>query len=177
MHHFSRTSSRFSRCRMRFVEMPWGKIVTWMQILKTKIFKWFFICEFRDKTFKMRDKEVKEKLLFKKDNNGKRYVYISMGRFHSQFWQFLYGSIGDKHTFVINNKSVKLCLEEKLEMEKRWIQNNVIRKSAKLLGFYFVCFYFIRNNKILNFWNSEGHLCAPRFCIQSNNYSYCRSLW
>ena len=99
MHRLGRATSWFLRFRMRFVEMPRGKIVTWMQILKTKIFKWFFICEFRDKSVKMRDKEVKEKLLFKKDSNGKRYVYVSMGRFHFKSWQFLYGSVNDKCTY------------------------------------------------------------------------------
>ena len=29
----------------------------------------------------MKEKDVKEKLLVKKDENGKRFLYISMGRF------------------------------------------------------------------------------------------------
>ena len=33
----------------------------------------------------MREKEVKEKLLIKKDENGKRFFYISMGRFQDAF--------------------------------------------------------------------------------------------
>ena len=33
----------------------------------------------------MSDKEVKEKLLVKKDENGKRFLYISMGRFRTWY--------------------------------------------------------------------------------------------
>ena len=79
MHHFSRTSSGFSRCRMRFVEMPWGKIVTWMRILKIKIFKWSFLCEFRYKILVWEKKKWRKncylkKIIMEKDMFMSRWV-------------------------------------------------------------------------------------------------------
>ena len=35
----------------------------------------------------MKEKDVKEKLHFKKDENGKRFLYISMGRFLTEIFQ------------------------------------------------------------------------------------------
>ena len=34
----------------------------------------------------MKDKDVKEKLHFKKDENGKRFLFISMGRFQTEIF-------------------------------------------------------------------------------------------
>ena len=84
----------------------------------------------------MREKEAKEKLLFKKDENGKRFLYISMGRFPSDS-KILFSNRIFFDSFLLILTEVKPSKEEKLEMEKRWIQNNVIRKRAAFLHLNF----------------------------------------
>ena len=65
------------------LEMPWGKIVTWMQVLNKNILRWkCFLIDIEI----MKEKDVKEKLHFKKDENGKRFLYISMGRFQTEIF-------------------------------------------------------------------------------------------